>query len=113
MIVFDTSAVMAILFEEPGGDIALAAFPEGILCTANATEVISRLIDAGETPDRAVRVLTRLRLPIIPFDAALAIDAGLLRATTRSGGLSLGDRACIALARARSLPVLTGDRIWA
>lgn len=34
-------------------------------------------------------------------------------ATTRQLGLSLADRACLALARQLSLPVLTADHAWA
>lgn len=48
-----------------------------------------------------------------PFDTDLALRAALLRNSTRPYGLSLGDRACLALARREGLPVLTADRSWA
>jgi predicted nucleic acid-binding protein len=54
-----------------------------------------------------------LELEVIPFDVAQAMVAGKLRSRIRSLGLSLGDRACLALAMARGLPAVTMDRGWA
>ena len=54
-----------------------------------------------------------LECEIVPFDPAQALDTGLLRPPTRTRGLSLGDRACLALARARGLPAYTAERSWA
>jgi PIN domain nuclease of toxin-antitoxin system len=48
----------------------------------------------------------------VPFDEDLAYRAGLLRSVTRSAGLSLGDRACLALAEQLGQPALTADRAW-
>jgi PIN domain nuclease of toxin-antitoxin system len=42
----------------------------------------------------------------------MAYEAGMLRRTTRAVGLSLGDRACIALGSRLSAPVFTTDRRW-
>jgi PIN domain nuclease of toxin-antitoxin system len=50
---------------------------------------------------------------VVDFDAAQARVAGDLRSLTRAQGLSLGDRACLALAQALGLPVMTADRAWA
>jgi len=48
----------------------------------------------------------------LDFDWAAGLAAGLLRASTRRFGLSLGDRACLALAQQLQAPVLTTDRVW-
>jgi ribonuclease VapC len=58
-------------------------------------------------------VLARSPCEVIDFDRALAMRAGLMRRATRAQGLSLGDRACLALAERLALPVLTADRVWA
>ncbi|MFZ1106612.1 MAG: PIN domain-containing protein [Hyphomicrobiaceae bacterium] len=58
-------------------------------------------------------IVYRYRLAIVPFDEELARQTGALRPATRSLGLSLGDRACLALAQRERLPVLTADRSWA
>ena len=53
-----------------------------------------------------------MSIQVVPFDEELAYRAGLLRSATRSAGLSLGDRACLALAERLGVPALTTDRIW-
>jgi PIN domain nuclease of toxin-antitoxin system len=57
--------------------------------------------------------IERLRLPVIPFDAADAKIVASLWPPTRPSGLSLGDRACLALGLRLGVPVLTADRAWA
>ncbi len=64
-------------------------------------------------PARSIReAIDTLNLVIVPFDAELAYLTGLLRTATRAAGLSLGDRACLALAQRLSAPVLTADQAW-
>lgn len=53
-----------------------------------------------------------LGLTVVPFDGDTAMRAGLLRDATRAAGLSLGDRACIAVALREGLPALTADQVW-
>jgi PIN domain nuclease of toxin-antitoxin system len=50
---------------------------------------------------------------VIPFTEDQAETAGALRGPTQHAGLSLGDRACIALAIALGADLYTSDRIWA
>ena len=57
-------------------------------------------------------VLSGFELEIVAFDAGLALSAGVLRAATRHLGLSLGDRACLALAQKLSATARTADRAW-
>lgn len=112
-IVFDSSALLAITFEEEGADIAAQALNDGIISAVNASEVITRYIDLGASEDDACASLLAFGLNIYPFDESLAITAGLMRTTTREAGLSLGDRACLALAIREQARVLTADRAWA
>lgn len=112
-IVFDSSAVLAIAFEEPGAELASAALKEGILSAVNASEVVARFVGLGVSEKQAREGLKRFGLPIRAFDEDLAISTGMLRSETRKVGLSLGDRACIALARREGGSVITADRNWA
>lgn len=112
-VVFDSSALLAITFAEEGADRATDALSEGILSAVNASEVVSRLVDRGAGDEEAHRWLRGFGLSIRPFDESLAVAAGLLRSETREHGLSLGDRACLALARRERASVLTADRTWA
>lgn len=111
-IVFDSSALLAIAFDETGAERAVEALPDGILSAVNASEVVACLIDRGVPEASAQNRLRDFDIPIRPFDEALAVAAGSLRTTTRQQGLSLGDRACLALARRERAPVITADRNW-
>ena len=112
-VVFNSSAVLAIAFGERGADRAADALGDGVLSAVNASEVIARLVERGASDQDALESLHGFGLSIRPFDQGLAIATGLLRRTTRTHGLSLGDRACLALAQRERSAVLTADRRWA
>jgi ribonuclease VapC len=113
VIVLDASALLALFNDEPGADEVIKAFNQPCLLSAvNHTEVLTKLLDKGLTPRDAATVMTSVELQITPFDETQSADAAWLRSVTRSVGLSLGDRACLALARAKNAVVLTADKPW-
>ena len=112
-VVFDSSALLAITFGEEGAPVALGAAGDAIMSAVNVTEVITRLIERGASREQARERLEGYGLAIRPFDESLAVEAGFLRTATRQYGLSLGDRACLALAMRERVPVVTADRSWA
>ena len=111
--VLDASALIALFHQEPGSDKVAQAIEEGaILSTVNLSEVASKLSELG-IPDALIQTaINVLELTIFDFNAELAYKAGLLRLPTKSAGLSLGDRACLALAQHLHLPALTIDFAW-
>lgn len=111
--VLDASAVLAMLRGEPGGEKVFELLPRAIISAVNYAETVSKLIDLGASRQEAAEVVEEFALQVATLDAEAALDAGLLRESTRAKGLSLGDRACLALARARGLPAVTADRSWA
>jgi PIN domain nuclease of toxin-antitoxin system len=111
--VLDSSAVLALLFNEPGADAVKSALPGALLSTVNLVEVITKLREKGLPADAARAATEILGAEIIDFDTEQACLTGDLRSSTRSAGLSLGDRACLALARLRNLPAITADTAWA
>ncbi|MDE0062407.1 MAG: type II toxin-antitoxin system VapC family toxin [Gammaproteobacteria bacterium] len=111
-IVFDSSALLAVAFNETGAERAVEALSDGILSAVNASEVVACLIDRGVPEASARGRLRDFDIPVRPFDETLALAAGSLRTTTRQQGLSLGDRACLALAMRERAPVITADRNW-
>ena len=116
--ILDASALLAYLQGEPGAEIVTNALTQGCLISAvNWTEALSKLAERGQDPDVVTDLLTNQgllnhALTIVPFDASLAKETANLRMLTRSRGLSLGDRACLALGIHSQLPVLTSDRVW-
>jgi ribonuclease VapC len=116
--VLDASALLALVYRERGVERVQAAIRRGALISiVNWAESLSRMSELGELVDVAVpRVKTQAaalgRLHIVPFEDRHAMEAARLRLPTKHLGLSLADRACLALGRLRRLPVLTTDRAW-
>jgi len=111
-VVLDASAVLALLKREPGAERVRAVLDRAILGAVNVAEVQSKLVDLGLNRDAAEARIRFLGLIIVAFSEKQAIEAGSLIAETRSLGLSLGDRACLALAIERKATVYTTDRVW-
>jgi PIN domain nuclease of toxin-antitoxin system len=110
--VFDASAVIAFLQDEPGARQVQTSLSGGLLSAVNLAEIAQWIMDVrGEAAARLE--LEGLPCEAVAFDQAQAQEAAALRRTTRARGLSLGDRACLALAKLRGLPVITADRAWA
>jgi len=111
--VLDASALLATLFGEPGGDAVDAILANCVISSVNYSEVVAKLIDRGVAHDEALAILAELDLTIISFDRQQAEISGRLRNSTRSAGLSLGDRSCLALAAVLDARAVTTDRAWA
>ncbi len=111
-IVLDASALLAFLKDEPGAAAVRAALPEAVISSVNLVEVVTRMIDDGFQLENVRTAIAGTSVEPISFDDELAYAAAALREPTRARGLSLGDRACLALALRRGLSVLTADRQW-
>jgi ribonuclease VapC len=111
-VVLDASAVLALMDAEPGEDAVAAVLPGALLSAVNLAEVVSKLAERGMPAAQAHADALALGIEVVAFDGDLVLDAGALRPLTRAAGLSLGDRCCLALARARNLPVLTTETPW-
>ena len=112
-VVLDASALIALLMGEPGNTVVKAAMPGPVISSVNLAETVAYMVDRGAPVDRVRSMVAEAPVETIAFDSELAFTAGALRAATRRFGLSLGDRACLALAQRLNLPVLTADRQWA
>jgi PIN domain nuclease of toxin-antitoxin system len=110
--VLDASAVLALLRREPGYERVQAVLPYSLISAVNLAEVVGKLIQRGADPEGAAEAVEVLPFEVVPLDESLAIRAGALWSETRAGGLSLGNRACVALAQAEGLPAYTTDRSW-
>jgi len=111
-VVLDASALLTLLNDEPGADVVAEALPGAVVSAVNMSEVAAKLCGAG-MPEKVIhQVIDSLGLEIIPFDEAQAYQAGILYLAAKHAGLSLGDRACLGLAKILGLPALTADKTW-
>jgi ribonuclease VapC len=110
--VLDSSAVLAVILEEPGAERVEALLPGAKVSAVNVGEVAAKLCDLGMPEPTVETVLGGLQIDVPAHDRAAALAAGFLRTATRAAGLSLGDRACLALAAALGVPAVTADRSW-
>jgi ribonuclease VapC len=112
MIALDASALIALLFREKGQERVAAIIDDSCISTVNLAEVFGRFVRNGHDAAEALRLTGALPIEIVPFTAAdAALTASLLPAT-RQLGLSLGDRACLALAISRRIGAITADHPW-
>jgi len=110
--VLDASALLALLHNERGAERVEPALPGAIVSTVNWAEVIQKSVAHGANIDGMSEELQAAGVIFEAFSHSQAEIAGQLWLTTRPFGLSLGDRACLALGLLRSLPVMTADKAW-
>ncbi len=111
-VVLDASALLALLNAEPGSRSVEENLSGAAISAVNLSEVISKLAERGMPQPEIRAAIEGFGLDIRPFDTEMAYSAGSLRPATRRLGLSLGDRACLALGLSLASPVLTTDRSW-
>jgi ribonuclease VapC len=112
-MVLDASAIIAMIRGERGWNRVVAEMPAAQISSVNAAEVYSKLSEWKVSRTEVDKCSALLADITVPFDADLALRAGALRGPTQSLGLSLGDRACLALAQRLGKVALTADGVWA
>jgi PIN domain nuclease of toxin-antitoxin system len=116
--VLDASALLALLRNEPGAERVEVILERGAqLSAVNLAEVLSKLADLGEDPQEAQAIMEARGLlggavAVVPFTQEDALAVARLRSLTQPLGLSLGDRACLSLAKRLKLVALTTDQAW-
>lgn len=92
--VLDTSAVLAVIFAEPGADRVIPLLGSSAISSVNLCEVVAKLCERTASASEIEREVTRLELLVVPFDESLGHQAGLLHLTTR-GRNNLARRPCL------------------
>lgn len=108
--VLDASAVLAVLLSEAGSEKVVPHLGSAHAATVNLSESMTKLMEHRVTAEQAGQQILRLKLVVHDFDFDQARRTAALRPPTKLFGLSLGDRACLALAQVLCMPVLTADR---
>ena len=112
MIALDASALLAFLLRERGHERVRELLGEACMSTVNFSEVLGRFARAGQDVGLIAGKLLAAPIELVEFSTEQAVIAAALAPATRAGGLSLGDRACLALARERRIPAITADLTW-
>jgi PIN domain nuclease of toxin-antitoxin system len=105
--------MLAFLHDEPGAERVRAALAGALISAVNWSEIVRKSLQRQVDIAGMREELAETGVGFVPFTAEQAKVAARLWAQTHSRGLSLADRACLALALERGLPVLTADRVWA
>lgn len=108
----DASAVLALLQNEPGSERVGALVYGALLSAVNFCEVHSKLIQKGVPRGLSWKRIVGLQCNVRPFTAEQGRLAAELIEVTHPLGLSLGDRACLALAIEQKCKVYTTDKAW-
>lgn len=108
--VVDGASAMALMLNEPGADVVAGVIRGSLMTAINVSECCSRGVERGATVEAVLSILQRYEVNVIAFDLDLAIDAARLREPSRPAGAGIGDRACLALARRRAVPLFTADK---
>lgn len=111
-VILDASALLALIFDEPGGSIVAPQARGSRILSVNFSEVVQRVLSIDGNPDRAEEAVDLLNITVAPFDRQLARMTAELREITSFMGASFADRACLAFALANSAPVLSSDQDW-
>ncbi len=111
-VVFDTSAIVAAYNGEPGGESVEQYRLHSYFSSVNLAEALTVFSRANVPINTAKNLIRMLVSEIVIFDEEQATLSAALFENTKKYGLSLGDRACLALATFKKVPVLTTDRVW-
>lgn len=110
--VLDSSAILAVVNMEKGAEKVEPLLSDAIVSSVNAAEVLTKLVEKGISLEDALEDFLKLGLEVIKFDAKQAAKVAELRPLTKHLGLSLGDRACLALAILENATAVTADKNW-
>ena len=112
-VVVDTSALLALIQQEKGADQVNALMGKMVMSTVNVTETLGVLQRTQIYSSESLPFVSDILQSMIDFDLIQARITADLELKTKSKGLSLGDRACIALGIHLQAPIYTADKIWA
>ncbi len=109
-VIFDASAVLALLFDERGADVLIPLLPAALVPAVNLAEAAGKLADRGYPDERIASVLRKFR--VHATTRAVALASAEIRRQTRKLNFSLADRTSLATAKVLKAAVYTADRPW-
>ncbi len=112
-VILDSSALIALINNETGADVVEPLLGGIVMSALNVSEVAGILMDLGMSNEECKNNIEPYIDVIVPLDAQQSFDIAFLKKSTKHKGLSIGDRACIALGIKMQLPIYTADKVWA
>jgi ribonuclease VapC len=112
--VLDSSALLAVTQGEKGADFVMDLIESNdcVISSVNMAEVAAKMLEFGLPPQELKRAIEQFVVDVIDFNQEQALACAELRPMTKSAGLSLGDRACLGLAKLMDATAVTSDRPW-
>ncbi len=110
--VLDSTALIALVYQEPGHEKVEEILESSTVSAVNLAETVNKLVLRGSTAEAVRDGLLKLRIPVEVWTEDLAYRGAELSHFTRSHGLSLGDRACLTLAKQLHATAVTSDKSW-
>lgn len=114
--VIDASAVIALLNKEKGYELVGKELDNALISSVNFSEVLTianrNIFEDKKSREEGMKLLKHSFPRIVDFNYEQACIAASFDKVTSKYGLSLGDRACLALAKHKNCPVITADKAW-
>jgi len=110
--ILDASALLALIQEEPGSNVIKPLLKNSVMSTVNVAEVLTSLQRVNILPEEGLDYISLLINEIVDFDVDQAKEAADLYSKVKHKGLSLGDRACLALGLKYKAKIYTADKVW-
>jgi ribonuclease VapC len=111
-VILDSSALLALIKNENGSEVVEPLLGKIVMSAINIAEVAGILVDLGMSHEECINSIEPFVDLIVPLDMQQSFEIAFLKKLTKDKGLSIGDRACIALGIQMGLPIYTADKIW-
>jgi ribonuclease VapC len=114
IFVLDASALLAVSQGEKGADFVMELIEtkDCVISSVNMSEVACKMLEFGLPQNQLKRAVEQFTIDVIDFNQEQALACAELRLLTKPAGLSLGDRACLGLAKLMNATAVTSDRPW-
>ena len=110
--ILDSTALIALVGSESGSQRIADLLENSAVSAVNLAETANNLLEKGFSQAEVRESLAKLELKVEDWSEAMAYRSAEFTRYNKSHGLSLGDRACLTLAKHLHATAVTSDRTW-
>ena len=110
--ILDSTALIALVGSESGSQRIADLLENSAVSAVNLAETANKLLEKGFSQAEVRESLAKLELKVEDWSEAMAYRSAEFTRYNKSHGLSLGDRACLTLAKHLHATAVTSDRTW-